>query len=120
MSYTSPSRRRRLPVAGGTVLALARDERVTLTQQPCELHSRHIPEPHHNHVHHVWPLGRGGPAIAENRIVVCPTGHANIHQLLIEYFTFRGQVPFFILRTFAFAEREYAKLAYERITRKAM
>lgn len=90
------------------------------TREPCLLHERHIPNPHLNHFHHVWPLGDGGPDIDENIVVVCPTGHANIHTLLDLYRLHLGQPPYAVVRTFAFKEREYAQLGWQRITRGAM
>ncbi len=91
-----------------------------LTSQPCLVHGQHIPASHANHRHHVWPLGDGGPDIAANVVVVCPTGHYNIHTLLDEYRIRDGQVSYTIARRFARGERDLALLGWERITRKAM
>jgi hypothetical protein len=90
------------------------------TQQPCTVHNKHTPTSHINHEHHVWPLGHGGPDIAENKIVVCPTGHYNIHALLQEYLTAHGDVPYSLVKTYGKGERDAAKLGYDRITRQAM
>lgn len=90
------------------------------TSVPCQVHTRHAPNSHINHWHHVWPRGEGGPDIPENRIAVCPTGHYNIHQLIKLLKAERGELPYAVLRTFSFEERQYAKLGYERITRGAM
>lgn len=48
----------------------------------CGVHLTHLPAPLEMHVHHVWPLAMKGPDSPENRVVVCPTGHANIHRIL--------------------------------------
>lgn len=32
--------------------------------------------------HHIWPLGLGGPDQEVNVVWVCPTTHANVHELL--------------------------------------
>lgn len=93
---------------------------IRATTQPCQVHKKHIPESHLNHVHHVWPRGDGGPDIPENKIVACPTGHYNIHDLLSHYKIFMGAVPYTVLRTYSVEERKYAKLGFDRMTRKAM
>lgn len=93
---------------------------IRTTSQPCQLHTRHLPESHQNHFHHIWPLGDGGPDIMDNKVAVCPTGHYNIHVLLTEFKVYMGNVPYTILRTFSFEERKYAELGYKRLTRGAM
>ncbi len=32
--------------------------------------------------HHIWPLGMGGPDTPDNQVWVCPSSHANVHELL--------------------------------------
>jgi hypothetical protein len=90
------------------------------TSQPCQVHNRHIPEPHVNHIHHVWPKGDGGPDIGDNKIAVCPTGHYSIHDLLREFKIYSGTVPYSVLRRYSYGERKYAELGYKRMTRNAM
>lgn len=91
------------------------------TTRPCTVHRTHTPTSHINHKHHVWPLGHNGPDVAENKIVVCPTGHYNIHRLLEEYLAGAGvPPPYSVLKQFSRGERELAKLGYERIKRQAM
>lgn len=90
------------------------------TGQPCEVHNSHVPTSHVNEVHHIWPRGRGGPNVAENRVTVCATGHNNIHQLLNEMLATNGNVPYSVQRMYAFKERELARLGYERIKRGAL
>lgn len=94
--------------------------RLYTTVQPCQVHKKHMPETHINHRHHVYPLGEGGPDILDNIIIVCATGHMNIHDLLSHYKMLQGKVPYSILRRYALEERKYAKLGYDRITRKSM
>lgn len=55
---------------------------LTLAGNQCELHRYHAPEPLITHVHHVWPLGDGGPDEPTNKIKVCPTGHYNVHRYM--------------------------------------
>ncbi len=90
------------------------------TSQPCQLHTRHMPESHINLRHHVWPLGEGGPDTADNIVVVCATGHYNIHDLLNFFKMHNGKVPYAVLRRYAIKEREYAELGYKRLTRREM
>jgi hypothetical protein len=90
------------------------------TSQPCQIHKRHIPEPHVNHRHHVWPKGDGGPDIEDNIIAVCPTGHYSIHHLIAEFKLYSGKVPYSVLRQYSLGERQYAELGYKRMTRNAM
>lgn len=90
------------------------------TTQPCQLHTKHMPETHINHRHHVWPKGDGGPDIEDNIIVACPTGHYNVHDLLAFYKIHMGNVPYSVLRRYAMNERKFAKLGYDRLTRKSM
>lgn len=90
------------------------------TTQPCQLHTKHMPETHINHRHHVWPLGDGGPDIEDNIIVACPTGHMNIHDLLSHYKMLMGNVPYGIIRRYSHRERAYAQLGYDRLTRRQM
>lgn len=91
------------------------------TTQPCQVHhGAHVPATHLNHRHHVWPLALGGPNRADNVIVVCPTGHYNIHTLLDEYIIRRGEVAWAVIRRYTRGEREYAKLGYDRHTRGSL
>jgi hypothetical protein len=53
-----------------------------LVSKACEVHGYHWPMPFTLHVHHLWPLGMGGPDVAWNKLRVCPTGHFNIHAAL--------------------------------------
>jgi hypothetical protein len=86
----------------------------------CQVHSVHKPSPHVTEVHHIWPLAYGGPNVAENTIVVCPTGHTNIHYLLSTFIADGGNIPHQHLRLYAPSERQLAKLGYERMCRGSM
>jgi hypothetical protein len=48
----------------------------------CEVHGSHRPEPITLHHHHIQPLGMGGPDVAANRVLICPTGHYNVHAVM--------------------------------------
>lgn len=90
------------------------------TSQPCLIHKKHMPETHVNHRHHCWTLGDGGPDIEDNIVVVCATGHYNIHDLLNHYRMLMGDVPYAILRRYSMEERKYALLGWVRMNRKMM
>ena len=48
----------------------------------CYLHEYHSPEVASFDEHHAIPRYYGGPDIPSNIVVVCPTGHRNVHTLL--------------------------------------
>lgn len=48
----------------------------------CTCAADHRPPPLELHSHHVWPLYLGGPDTTENRRWLCPTTHANVHEIL--------------------------------------
>jgi hypothetical protein len=52
------------------------------TPAVCQVHGSHRPEVITLHVHHVQPLSMGGPNLPSNKVVVCPTGHYNVHAVL--------------------------------------
>src|ERR1044072_585882 len=93
---------------------------IRTTVQPCQEHKKHMPASHINHRHHVWPLGEGGPNVEDNIIVVCATGHMNIHELMKEFKIHMGNPPYSVVRQYALEERKYAELGYKRLTRGEM
>ncbi len=97
------------------------EEQLMTTTLPCQVHiARHIPNSHVNHRHHIWPLGYDGPDVPENIVVVCPTGHANIHKLLDLFIRTSGEIGYNTLKAWSVQERHYAKLGWERICRQAL
>lgn len=48
----------------------------------CVCISEHRPAPLELERHHIWPLGMGGPDNEWNVAWVCPTAHANTHELM--------------------------------------
>ena len=50
----------------------------------CRCVSVHRPVPLETHAHHIWPTADGGPNVADNLVQLCPTTHANVHDLLRE------------------------------------
>jgi hypothetical protein len=90
------------------------------TALECLVHPSHTPRPHINEIHHIWPLGKGGPDVPGNKVVVCATGHNNIHDLLRQFEVHHGEVPYAVLRRYAHEERRLAQLGYERSQRQAL
>ena len=85
------------------------------TSQACQVHKTHSPRSHVNERHHIWPQGENGPTVPENMVVVCATGHNNIHQLISMIKKAGGELPpSTVLRTFAAEEIRLAKLGYQR------
>lgn len=57
----------------------------TPTYEPsahCKCVSEHRPAVLQYQSHHIFPTGMGGPDSADNRVWLCPTAHANVHELL--------------------------------------
>jgi len=48
----------------------------------CRCMADHRPHPLELNLHHVWPLGMGGPDTPDNLVPLCPTTHTNVHELL--------------------------------------
>ncbi len=48
----------------------------------CRCAPQHRPPPLELHRHHRFPLYLGGPDTLDNIVIVCPTTHANVHELL--------------------------------------
>jgi hypothetical protein len=59
-------------------------------------------------VHHVHPLGRGGPDVPANRVTVCANAHGSIHALLDLLLKSGGLVPWTIRRRYGVGVRRYA------------
>ena len=54
-------------------------------EYPCLCVGDHRPTSRLNHAHHVLPLAWGGPDEPDNRVPLCPTGHAIVHVLLRDW-----------------------------------
>lgn len=71
--------------------------------QVCECVADHRPAPAELNLHHVWPLGWGGPDDRKdwrrggNGAWACPTLHVNVHELLRLYVTHAGPPPYAVL-----------------------
>lgn len=90
------------------------------TSKPCTAHRHHTPRSHINEIHHVWPKGDNGPDIPSNRVVLCATGHNNVHSLLDEFRKAKGDPGWVVRRQYSPKERRLAALGWDRISRQAM
>lgn len=48
----------------------------------CFCSATHYPDPTELHAHHILPLYLGGDDVVENLVWLCPTGHANVHEMI--------------------------------------
>lgn len=60
----------------------------------CHCRTEHRPAPLELERHHIWPLGLGGPDVAQNVAWICPTTHTNVHELLRWFIREERVVPF--------------------------
>jgi len=87
------------------------------TALPCTVHRNHSPRSHINHRHHIWPLGEGGPDVKANIVVVCATGHSNIHALLDVYRATGATPGYRVRRRFSAGERRLAAAGWDAMIR---
>jgi len=59
-------------------------------------------------VHHIWPVGLGGPNIASNKISVCCNAHYSIHEFLRQLILHDGEVPAELAKHFGAKVKRYA------------
>jgi hypothetical protein len=60
---------------------------------PCRCVKTHSPAINRTHVHHVWPLGMGGPDISSNEIALCPNTHDFVHLIMQDFRRFNAVRP---------------------------
>jgi hypothetical protein len=78
----------------------------------CVAHQFHSPRPQGFEEHHVFPKGWGGPENGKT-VVLCSTGHSNVHYLLEEYQD-AGQTPSWeVRRSFGPGERAIAAQGWD-------
>jgi hypothetical protein len=67
-------------------------------------------------VHHVWPLGEGGPNIAANKVSICSNAHSSAHDLLAKMLKAAdGLVPWPVRRRYGLRVRRIAEAGYRAI-----
>lgn len=90
------------------------------TKEDCLVHNTHVPKSHVMHLHHIRPKEYGGINRADNREVICPTGHYNVHELLDALLAWDTHYPdktfpYDILRHYSMRERALALEGFKRI-----
>lgn len=80
--------------------------------EECKCVQNHNPNPMELNRHHVWPLGMGGPDSDDNVEWLCPTSHANVHELLRAYVKYEGQPPWEVRKYFSPYIRNLASRGY--------
>jgi hypothetical protein len=76
----------------------------------CHIHRERVPI----ELHHVWPLGMGGPNTDGNKIWVCANAHYSIHAYLDLLVKHGGQVPPEEARFYGAKVRRYAQSGYDQ------
>jgi hypothetical protein len=90
------------------------------TTAPCAVHRYHTPTSHINEVHHIWPVGDGGPDIPANKVTICATGHNSVHHLLDAYRRAGGDPGWPQRRQYTPGERQLADLGWRRLSAQSM
>lgn len=74
--------------------------------EACAAHTHHEWVPLERH--HVWPVGMGGPNVADNIITVCCNAHYACHEYIRQLMLHNGEVPWEIVRHFGPKIRRFA------------
>jgi 5-methylcytosine-specific restriction endonuclease McrA len=64
-------------------------------------------------VHHIWPLGDGGPNTASNKVTLCSNAHSAVHDLLAK--RRKGPVPWPVRRRYGPGVRHLAEDGWRAI-----
>lgn len=84
----------------------------TTDTRTCAAHKTHSPRPQEYAVHHVLPKGWGGAEDGAT-VILCPTGHVNVHELLDEYRTLGQTPPWTTRRQYGPGERAVAAAGWD-------
>jgi hypothetical protein len=93
----------------------------TISATGCQHHALHRPSlkrldgRYTVDLHHIWPLGHGGPNTKANTTHICPSGHVRVHELLEQLLRAGGELPWAVLRHYGQAERQLARRGFEAI-----
>ena len=80
---------------------------------PCDCVQTHVPAVGDDEIHHIWPLGAGGPATPENELNRCPTTHSNVHIVERLWKRYGSRPPWELLRRFNSSTRDLGRRAYQ-------
>jgi hypothetical protein len=72
-------------------------------------------------VHHVWPLGAGGPNVAGNKVTICANAHSATHDLLLKMLKSPdGHILWVVRRCYGRKVRALALAGYTAIQTKTV
>lgn len=72
-------------------------------------------------VHHIFPVGNGGPNVAANRIRICSNAHSATHDLLAKMLkAHTTDVPWSVRRRYGRKVRRLAVAGYQAITTRTI
>jgi hypothetical protein len=64
-------------------------------------------------LHHVWPVGEGGPNVKANRVSVCSNAHSSVHDLLSKMLAAHTtDIPWTVRRRYGRKVRRLATAGY--------
>jgi 5-methylcytosine-specific restriction endonuclease McrA len=63
-------------------------------------------------VHHIWPLGEGGPDNDANTVKLCPNGHRRVHDYFRLLKKHNGKVPWMKRKFYGHKVRNVAVQGY--------
>ena len=86
------------------------DEPIKVMGTQCGAHTHHSLVP--IEVHHIWPLGMGGPDVKDNRIPLCSNAHSAVHSFLTLLIKGSGAVPWAVARRYGYRIRALARRGY--------
>ena len=84
----------------------------------CAAHEFHSPRPQRLDEHYLLPLEWGGIEDVTEKVLMCQTGHTNVHCLLDEYDEYGETPPWPVRRQYGPGERRLAETAW-RLRREA-
>lgn len=83
-------------------------------EKECLCVGQHVPEAHALARHHILPKSWGGATTAENLVVLCPSTHENVHQLLNLYIHAGGVPAWAVRRAYGVYARQLAQKAWDQ------
>lgn len=87
---------------------------MTTPVKKCLCVGQHVPEVHAFCTHHILPKSWGGPDTVANKVVLCPSTHENVHQLLNRYVKLGGVPPWSVRRIYGVYARDLATAAWDQ------
>lgn len=72
-------------------------------------------------VHHVWPLGNGGPNVKPNKVTICSNAHSAGHDLLDKMLKAgTADLPWKVRRRYGYRVRRIAAAGFKAITTRTV